>query len=257
MLQLMISRDAGLLALDDEIRKFLPSFRIQSPYPPSRRGITLRQLATHLGGIPRESPCASFEECDQTVDEALAKIANLSIIVPPDTIPIYSNLGFDILGHTLATINNVSYEDLIDKTIINPLGLTDTGVNITRAPHAQLALPYLDDKLPCGLACLQDFGWSDPCGAMYSSVADIGKVMSLMFRDEAAYAPGTDQILDGASVRETLLPTFMFPDEDGFAMTWEMYKLGDYLVRTKRGDVNGACNSYDFNSYESASFGGT
>jgi len=27
--------------------------------------------------------------------------------------------------------------------------------------------------------------------------------------------------------------------EDGFALPWELYKVGDYMIRTKRGDVFG------------------
>lgn len=48
---LMQLRDDGTLSLDDEIRKYQPKFHIQNPFSKSARGITFRQLATHLSGL--------------------------------------------------------------------------------------------------------------------------------------------------------------------------------------------------------------
>jgi CubicO group peptidase (beta-lactamase class C family) len=56
MLLMMKARDAGLISLDEEVKKHIPNFEIKSPYKTSR-GITFRQLATHLAGMPREAPC--------------------------------------------------------------------------------------------------------------------------------------------------------------------------------------------------------
>jgi len=38
---------------------------------------------------------------------------------------------------------------------------------------------------------------------MYSSVRDLGKLISLIFRDDKLAKNGTNQTLDGASIRET------------------------------------------------------
>jgi len=75
---------------------------------------------------------------------------------------------------------------------------------------------------------------------MFSSVADLAKIASLVFRDNVPFGSRPDQILDGATLRETLLPRYITPDrEGGYGMTWELYRVGDYMIRTKRGDVEG------------------
>lgn len=51
----------------------------------------------------------------------------------------------------------------------------------------------------------QEFGWPSPCGSMYSSVRDLGQILSLMFRDDVAAGAQPNQIIDGASVRDTRL----------------------------------------------------
>ena len=48
-------RDKGILNLDDPVSKYLTNFTILSPYK-TTRPITLRQLASHTSGLPREVP---------------------------------------------------------------------------------------------------------------------------------------------------------------------------------------------------------
>jgi len=57
----------------------------------------------------------------------------MSLILEPDRLPIYSNLGFDVLGHTLARIHGTPYEQMVLDLVVGPLGLLNTGVNITDA----------------------------------------------------------------------------------------------------------------------------
>ena len=258
MLQMMVSRDQGLISLDEPVVKQVPAFGIRNPYGPhpgAPSKVTYRQLATHMAGLPRESPCSGLA-CDITQQEALERVTQMTAILPTDTLPVYSNLGFNVLGNSLAQIHKMPYADLINKTIIEPLGLANTGVDITTADRKHLAMPYscdLDGLDPSNAACvfpqeiynctvcLQDFGWGDPAGAMYSSANDLGKVMSLIFRDQASVGSTPGQILDGASIRETLLPRFIQSDrQGGFGMTWELYNgPSGYWLRTKRGDVPG------------------
>lgn len=78
----------------------------------------------------------------------------MTAILPPDTRPIYSNLGFAVLGNVLAEMAGMPYDSLIHDTVIAPLGQTNTGVNMSKAPRSNLALPYTDSGSPCGAACL-------------------------------------------------------------------------------------------------------
>jgi len=60
MLSMMVLRDSGKLNLDDEISNYVPEFKVKNPWSNrTKRGITFRQLATHLSGISRESPCTT------------------------------------------------------------------------------------------------------------------------------------------------------------------------------------------------------
>jgi len=65
---------------------------------------------------------------------------------------------------------------------------------MTNADRKELAFPYenpstseppYEKEVPCKeRKCLADFGWTQPSGSMYSSVNDLQKLISLMFRDD-------------------------------------------------------------------------
>jgi hypothetical protein len=80
---------------------------------------------------------------------------------------------------------------------------------------------------------------------------DLSKIIMLLFRD---YAPKNSdtQILDGQSIREMLHPIYYLNNgrQDGFGIPWEMEYYGGYMVRTKRGDINGYASG--LHSFDSA-----
>jgi len=69
VLAALAARDDGKVSLDDPLVSHLPGFSVLSPYR-TRKSITLRQLASHTSGLPREVPYpCSFSTvgaCNQT-----------------------------------------------------------------------------------------------------------------------------------------------------------------------------------------------
>ena len=47
------------------------------------------------------------------------------------------------------------------------------------------------------------------------------------------------QILDGETIREWMQPAYKYADGTGFGYPWELKPLGDYVLRTKDGAING------------------
>jgi CubicO group peptidase (beta-lactamase class C family) len=160
MLSMMRARDDGILSLDDSIHKHVPSFSVK-PVPgatSSLESITFQSLATHMAGITRETPCDD-QPCRMNDEEAWKRISETRQILPSYSMPIYSNLGFEILGHaTKIATKSKTYESMIDRTIIVPLNLTRTGVNITTGVMENndnlkhLAWPYVEGISGSGIS---------------------------------------------------------------------------------------------------------
>ena len=110
----------GRLSLDDTVESRVPGFEMLSPFAPTNRGITFRQLGCHLAGLPREPPCMQFVAGDDphhfncqnvTTAEILARLSGVAQKLRTDVLPQYSNLGFSLLGHAADMQNTVMLQE--------------------------------------------------------------------------------------------------------------------------------------------------
>jgi len=101
---------------------------------------------------------------------------------------------------------------------------------------------------------LFDIGFESPAGGMYSTVMDLAKIASLVFRENMSYGSIPSQILDGETIKEWLLPDFASSVEHlkddskritAFGIPWECHlpveePIGSrYWYRGKNGAVLG------------------
>jgi D-alanyl-D-alanine-carboxypeptidase/D-alanyl-D-alanine-endopeptidase len=174
--------DKGEVKLDDPIGKFLPA----SVKTPSRKGkqITLLDLATHTSGLPRlppsmtsiwymlmhhNDPYAGFRE-----KELYAFLADYKLERDIGAEFEYSNLGMELLGHCLALKAGTNYEALMLERICQPLGMTNTFVNVPKALQSRFATGHDEDENPVK-------NWSAPLpgdGGIRSTANDLLKLLS-------------------------------------------------------------------------------
>ena len=123
--------EEGLLRLYDTVGFFFPEA------PEDKKGITLLQLMTHTGGFADH-----FFLCDYTDDPADA--ANVILQRPlartPGSDPVYSCMGYILLGKILEQVGGAPLDDLADKYVFTPLGMTHTGYH----PSGDIAPTELD-----------------------------------------------------------------------------------------------------------------
>jgi len=132
----------GSVRLDDPVAKFLPA----SVRVPSRNGrqITLVDLATQSSGLPRlPSNMAPRDSAnpyaDYTPEQMYAFLSSYELPRDPGETYEYSNLGVGLLGHALALKAGMSYEDLVRRRILVPLGMRETAITLSPALRARLA----------------------------------------------------------------------------------------------------------------------
>jgi serine-type D-Ala-D-Ala carboxypeptidase/endopeptidase len=132
----------GSVRLDDPVAKFLPA----SVRVPARNGrqITLLDLATQSSGLPRLpanlAPRDSTNPyADYTVAQMYAFLSSHELRRDPGQTYEYSNLGVGLLGHALALKAGMSYEELVRRRILAPLGMRETAIALTPALLARVA----------------------------------------------------------------------------------------------------------------------
>lgn len=125
--------DEGKLKLSDTVGKFLP---VLSQH--GKGGITIGQCLSHQTGIKTPLLKESLQEMrqDNSMDDAIADIANLPMEGAPGKVFHYSNAGLQIAGAIIEKISGKNFETLFDERIARPLNMQHTDFG-----NAKVALP--------------------------------------------------------------------------------------------------------------------
>ena len=114
--------EEGRFRLYDTVADFFPQA------PSDKKDITILQLMTHTSGIP-----AHFFLSDYTDDPANAAeiILNHPLAQVPVNDPIYSCMGYILLGKILEHISGMPLDQLAQQYVFKPLGMSRTGYHPT------------------------------------------------------------------------------------------------------------------------------
>jgi D-alanyl-D-alanine carboxypeptidase len=122
ILQLM---EQGRLALDDKVAQHLPDA------PTAWADVSLFHLLTHTSGIPSYTSLPHFfaQEArrDRSPRELIALTESMALDFPPGSAFKYNNGGYVILGRIIEILTCRSYETYVRESILDLLGLRDTG----------------------------------------------------------------------------------------------------------------------------------
>lgn len=116
-------RQEGKLDLDRPIREYLPWLRIESTYAP----ITVHHLLTHTSGLPGALNLPSIP---------------LWTAHPPGQHFHYCNVGFQILGFLIETLDKRPLRESLRTRILQPLGMTSSEPVISQDIRPRLPVSY-------------------------------------------------------------------------------------------------------------------
>lgn len=164
--------------------------------------ITIHQLLSHTSGIPsytesKDFPTPRFLRIPLTPSEMLLLTKDKTLDFEPGSKWKYSNSGYIFLGMIVEKATGEKYADCLRKHIFGPLGMQDSGYDVTDQVLKGRASGYK----PCGeTLCNADYiDMSLPyaAGSLYSTVRDLYKW------DRALY---TDKVLAAASRTKMFTP---------------------------------------------------
>jgi CubicO group peptidase (beta-lactamase class C family) len=128
------------IGLDDPVRRILPRF------PDDR--ITLRQLLSHISGLPALRP---FHELDTDPAGRWDAVLTTGPQAEPGTVMRYSDVGFMLLGRVVETVTGAALDRVAAEVVFEPLGMTDTRY---RPPESWAARCAATEKSADGVATL-------------------------------------------------------------------------------------------------------
>jgi CubicO group peptidase (beta-lactamase class C family) len=129
--------DQRRLSLDDPIVNRVPEF---AGADERRARVTIRQLLTHASGLPAH---VNFRD-ELGAGAVISRVCSTPLQAAPDTSVIYSDLGFMLLGETVARVSGQTLDAAVRALVCEPLGL-QAGFRPPRAELSRIVCTEKDD----------------------------------------------------------------------------------------------------------------
>lgn len=243
-----ILAERGVVGLDDPVTDHLPA---ELAYPAiGGRVATLRQIASHTAGLPRDAPTLRRTDGDAPIlafthFELYQSIERAQLQFPPDSGWSYSNFGFGILGHALERASDQPFERLLFREIFAPLGMRSSTITLWPRFDDVLAKPYYPNN---DTRVLEDYAPWDaealaPGGGIASSLDDMARYLRLHMGGRF----GTPEILSAEMLETLHRPRATLNDELSYGLGWFTRELAGFgPILEHGGEVDGYTSFFGF-----------
>lgn len=169
------------LDLDAPVQDYLPDFRPDNPFESS---ITLRQLMSHQSGLVREPPVGHYFDPDEpSLQATVASLNKTSLVYRPESRTKYSNAAVAVVGSVLERVAGMSHPEYVRKHLLDPLDMQHSDFVLGETVESQLATGWMRTYDGRRFEAPRFLLGTGPAGNMYSSVLDLSKFLSCMFRE--------------------------------------------------------------------------
>jgi CubicO group peptidase (beta-lactamase class C family) len=232
--------EAGKIALDDPVQRYLPWFRVADPQASAR--ISVRHLLNQTSGLPLLPGWAALADFDQgpgASERQARALSTLTLARPAGAAFEYSNTNYTLLGLIIEAASGESYGAYIRSHIFAPLDMRHSYTTRAEAAQDGLALghrywfatPIPAPDLPVPLGSLA-------AGQLISSAEDMAHYLIAQL-NEGRY--GDVQILSPAGIAELHRPAAaavtMGAQAGQYAMGWYIEGRGRTRVLSHSGMV--------------------
>jgi len=220
--------EQGKLDLNADVNTYLKDFRVPATF---EQPVTLKSLLTHTPGF-EDSVIGLFGRKAEDVKPLIEVLRQQmpARVRPPGVLGSYSNHGTALAGLVVASVSGMPWEDALERTILQPLGMKNT---LVRQPPK--------DKLPETMS--KGYKWEGgrfkeqrfeyvpaaPAGAISTSGADIARFMIAHLND-GRYENA--RILKPETARQMRERLFTHdPKVDGMCYGfWELHRNGQRVL---------------------------
>lgn len=177
--------DKGRFGLDDAVAKYLPEFNGDG-----RERITIRQLLTHVSGLPDQLPeNARLRAGHADLSEFVAGAVRTPLVFAPGSRYGYSSMGILLASEIAQRIADKPFHDLVDEAVLEPLGLEHSAMGVGRFELKSLMRCQVEKAAPesgAGDPSTTDWDWNSPYwrklgvpwGGAHGSARDVARFLA-------------------------------------------------------------------------------
>ncbi|MCB9158885.1 MAG: beta-lactamase family protein [Caldilineaceae bacterium] len=228
--------EQGKLDLDAPVRTYLPDFAVADEA--AAAGATVRTLLTHNAGWVGDFFIDTGDGADACT-RYVARMADLAQLAPQGAHYSYNNASFGVLGAIIETVTEEPFEDVLQRLLIEPLGLQEWVIHPTDVMTKRFAVGHRagDD----GIAVATPWPLprcTRPAGGIITTVGDLLTYARFHLR-EGVTDDGT-RLLTPASIAAMRTPqTRVWGDDEAIGLTWFIDRRDGVTVYSHGGGTVG------------------
>lgn len=227
---ILLLHEEGKLDIHKTIDRFFPDFK-------DANRITIHHLLTNTSGLYNFTETPDYWETmmrkQTSLSDILWAMKDFDLNFEPGEKMAYSNTGYLVLTAIIENVTGLSYADFLQKRILDPLELTETGIDNGRTIVKDLSTGY---TVWGEIKNTEYVDMSFPLGAygMYSSATDLFKWSQALL----------DLHLNDANMQGQLFKGF----SHGYGYGW--FIDSEKHVASHFGDINGYVSHFSLNFQE-------
>jgi D-alanyl-D-alanine carboxypeptidase len=180
--------EEGKLKLDQPVARQLADYVGVRVRDPGVAAITVRQLLAHTSGLSTHDDLFFGQGADSCPTAARIGLTG-TLLAPPGTRYLYSNLGFCLLGLLIEQVTGRPYEEEVRKRLLEPLDITGMRMAATFDRNAgDVAHPSVPTR-----NYMEVLG---PAGAWVATPADLVKLVDSLDPSKPGWHPLSTRTLE-------------------------------------------------------------
>ncbi|MEK6750277.1 MAG: serine hydrolase domain-containing protein [Pseudomonadota bacterium] len=210
--------DEQRLQLDAPVTHYAPEFSVQQRATHAKP-ITLRQLLSHHSGLPYGVYKGMWAKTPGTLEQAMAQLKNEYAAYAPETLMTFAMTNYMVAGRVLEKITQQHFAQILQQQVLQPLGMKNSGFQLTPALQNKLAQGYKNGKVQ-PLWQARDA----PALGLFTTAQDIAALLRMTLNEGRS---GGKAVWSSEAIKEFIRPQYSHIDLDfdaRYALGWN---LGD------------------------------
>lgn len=177
--------DQGAFRLEDPVKKFIPAFDGEG-----REQITMRQLLTHVSGLPDQLPeNKELRMRHAALSEFVDRAIRTPLLFDPGARYEYSSMAILLACEVAQRISGTGIHEFVDKSVFRSLGMSNSALGMGRFRLDQTMRCQVEQAAPeagAGDPSAKDWDWNSsywrslgtPWGGVHGSAPDVAKFLA-------------------------------------------------------------------------------
>lgn len=206
--------DQGRFDLDDPVKKFIPEFTGDG-----REQISIRQLLTHVSGLPDQLPeNETLRKRHAALSDFVQGAIKTPLLFQPGSPYRYSSMAILLAAEIAQRITKKDFKTIVDETVFQPLKMTRSALGLGPFKLEETMRAQVENAAPesgAGDPSAKEWDWNSPFwrnlgapwGGAHGSAPDVARFFAEFLHPSGkALKPDTARLMVRNHNREGLTP---------------------------------------------------